>query len=85
MKDFLQNIHSQLSWMNLQTISLIGSFIATVILRFIVIPVLKRFKIGQVVRDDGPKEHLKKTGTPTMGGIMMLAVIIIASLIIGQV
>ncbi len=85
MKDFLQNIHSQLSWMNLQTISLIGSFIATVILGFIVIPVLKRFKIGQVVRDDGPKEHLKKTGTPTMGGIMMLAVIIIASLIIGQV
>ena len=53
MKEFLQNIHSQFSWMNLQTITLIGSFIATVIMGFIVIPILKKMKIGQVVRDDG--------------------------------
>ena len=85
MKEFLQNIHSQFSWMNLQTITLIGSFIATVIMGFIVIPILKKMKIGQVVRDDGPKEHLKKTGTPTMGGIIILTVSVLAALIVGQV
>lgn len=37
----------------------------------------KKFKVGQVVRDDGPKEHLKKQGTPTMGGIIMLIVIVV--------
>ena len=40
-------------------------------------PILKKFKVGQVVRDDGPKEHLKKQGTPTMGGIIMLIVIVV--------
>ncbi len=85
MKEFLQSIHSQFSWMNLQTITLIGAFLATVILGFIVIPILKKMKIGQVVRDDGPQEHLKKTGTPTMGGIIILAVSVVASLIVGQV
>lgn len=37
-------------------------------------------KFGQVVRDDGPQSHLKKTGTPTMGGAMILAAIAIATL-----
>ena len=36
---------------------------------------LKRFKLGQVVRDDGPQSHLTKSGTPTMGGIIMLVAI----------
>ena len=40
-------------------------------------PILKKFKVGQVVRNDGPKEHLKKQGTPTMGGIIMLIVIVV--------
>ena len=43
----------------------------------LVIKVLRRVKFGQVVRDDGPQTHLKKSGTPTMGGF----IIIIASLI----
>ena len=42
-------------------------------------------KIGQVVRDDGPQSHLKKSGTPTMGGIMMLISCTILSLIVGIV
>jgi len=33
---------------------------------------LTRLKVGQMVRDDGPKTHLSKTGTPTMGGLMVL-------------
>ena len=36
-----------------------------------VIQKLRQFQIGQFVRDDGPKSHLKKTGTPTMGGVLI--------------
>ena len=56
-------------------------FIATVILGIIILPKLRKFKVGQVVRDEGPKEHLKKNGTPTMGGVIMLAVITVFLLI----
>jgi phospho-N-acetylmuramoyl-pentapeptide-transferase len=42
---------------------------------------LHRFKFGQVVRDDGPQSHLKKTGTPTMGGALILAAISVATLL----
>jgi phospho-N-acetylmuramoyl-pentapeptide-transferase len=44
------------------------------------IPFLKRLKFGQYVRDDGPESHLKKSGTPTMGGIIILLSIILTSL-----
>ena len=46
----------------------------------VVIPFLRRLKVGQTTRDDGPKSHLKKTGTPTMGGIMILLAVVITSL-----
>ena len=62
--------------------SLIASFILTIILGIIIIPILKRHKVGQVVRDDRPKEHLKKSGTPTMGGIIMLISIIAISIVV---
>lgn len=68
--------------MNIQIKALLASFIGTIILGIIVIPILKKMKIGQVVRDDGPQSHLKKSGTPTMGGIIMLIVIFIISLIV---
>lgn len=42
------------------------------------IPVLHRLKFGQQVREEGPKEHLKKQGTPTMGGISFLGAIALA-------
>ena len=61
--------------MNIQTILLFVSFVATVILGLIVVPILKKKKIGQVVREDGPKSHLQKNGTPIMGGVVMLVVI----------
>lgn len=59
----------------------IFAFILTAILGKILIPVLKRLKIGQNERTDGPRAHLKKQGTPTMGGIMMIITIIIMSII----
>ncbi|NLY98569.1 MAG: phospho-N-acetylmuramoyl-pentapeptide-transferase, partial [Clostridiaceae bacterium] len=43
------------------------SFIIAVTWGIIVIPLLRRLKFGQTVRDDGPSTHLKKTGTPTIG------------------
>ena len=46
----------------------------------IVIPFLKKLKFGQFVRDDGPETHLKKSGTPTMGGLIILLSLVITSL-----
>lgn len=57
------------------------SFIISIVLSPIIIPFLRRLKVGQTEREDGPKSHLKKTGTPTMGGLIILSSIIITSLI----
>ena len=46
----------------------------------VVIPFLHKLKFGQQVRDDGPQAHLKKQGTPTMGGLIILTSIVITSL-----
>lgn len=46
----------------------------------IVIPMLRRMKCDQTVREDGPKSHLHKTGTPTMGGIIILIAVVLATL-----
>ena len=58
--------------------ALIIAFIACVVLGAFVIPKLHNF--GQNVRDDGPKSHLKKQGTPSMGGIFMIGAFAIATL-----
>ena len=63
--------------MKIETSLLIISFFVTLILGMIIIPILRKFKVGQIERDDGPKSHLKKQGTPTMGGIMMIISMII--------
>ncbi|MGH9599342.1 MAG: phospho-N-acetylmuramoyl-pentapeptide-transferase, partial [Terracidiphilus sp.] len=42
---------------------------------------LSRYQIGQVVRDDGPKTHLPKAGTPTMGGTLILVATLISTLL----
>ncbi len=46
----------------------------------VVIPVLRKMKVGQTVRDDGPQTHLKKNGTPTMGGLIFLLSVVVTSL-----
>ena len=53
------------------------SFFTTIIVALIIIPILKKVKVGQIERDDGPKSHLKKQGTPTMGGIIFTISIIL--------
>jgi phospho-N-acetylmuramoyl-pentapeptide-transferase len=52
------------------------SFIICALLCPIFIPLLHRLKFGQQVRDDGPQKHLKKSGTPTMGGIVIMLAIL---------
>lgn len=47
----------------------------------VVIPWLRRLKIGQTVREDGPAAHLKKNGTPTMGGVLILLGVAFTTLI----
>ncbi|MCD7854312.1 MAG: phospho-N-acetylmuramoyl-pentapeptide-transferase [Clostridiales bacterium] len=60
--------------------SILISFVFNVILCPVVIPLLRRLKFGQNVRDDGPETHLVKAGTPTMGGIMILLSLLLSSL-----
>ena len=67
--------------MNFQIIMLISTFIISVILALIIIPILKKLKVGQIERTDGPQSHLSKQGTPTMGGVIMLLAIIISVVI----
>ena len=66
--------------MYFQTRILFVSFVATVILAIFIIPILRKFKIGQMERDDGPQSHLGKKGTPTMGGIIIAIGIIIGTI-----
>ena len=54
------------------------TFAISVICGLITIPILRKLKVGQIERNDGPESHLKKQGTPTMGGIIMIIAIIIA-------
>lgn len=56
------------------------SFILSVIAAPLLIPLLRRMKFGQQVRDDGPQSHLKKAGTPTMGGIIIIVAFTLAYL-----
>ena len=58
--------------MNFEIEVLLISFAISIILGMITIPILKKLKVGQIERDDGPASHLKKQGTPTMGGIIII-------------
>ncbi|MDL4841266.1 phospho-N-acetylmuramoyl-pentapeptide-transferase [Aquibacillus rhizosphaerae] len=57
------------------------AFLITVLISPIFIPFLRRLKFGQSIREEGPKSHMKKMGTPTMGGVMILLSVTITSLI----
>ena len=61
-------------------LAIIIAFAISALLCPIIIPFLHKLKFGQQVRDDGPQAHLKKQGTPTMGGLIILTSIIITSL-----
>ena len=63
--------------MQYQNKILLLSFVASVVLSLIIVPILRKLKVGQIERTEGPQSHLKKQGTPTMGGIIMILVIVV--------
>lgn len=62
-------------------IAVMLSFALSALLGPLIIPFLRWLKCGQTVRDDGPAAHLKKSGTPTMGGILILLSVTVTALI----
>lgn len=67
------------------TLRTILAVLTALLISFLVGPAmirrLSRYKIGQTVRDDGPESHLVKTGTPTMGGALILVAVAVATLL----
>lgn len=63
-------------------IGFVGALVLTVVLMPLFIPLLKRMKFGQSIREEGPQSHMKKTGTPTMGGLVFLISIIVTVLLV---
>ena len=59
---------------------LIISAVVSLLLGLLVIPYLRRLKASQIIQEDGPQSHLKKAGTPTMGGIFFVPVALLVSL-----
>ena len=70
-------------FMNFQYVTLLPivmAFVLCVLLCPLVIPFLRKLKFGQFVREEGPQSHMKKSGTPTMGGVLIVASIVLVSL-----
>lgn len=61
--------------------AVIIAFAVSIILCPIVIPMLRKMKFGQYIREEGPQSHLSKSGTPTMGGMIILAGVIVTALV----
>ena len=66
--------------MEFQIELLLLTFAITIVFGMIVLPILKKLKVGQIERSDGPESHLKKQGTPTMGGIIIMLGIIVVTI-----
>ncbi|KXH79897.1 phospho-N-acetylmuramoyl-pentapeptide-transferase [Sporosarcina sp. HYO08] len=56
------------------------AFIVSAVLGLVIIPTLRRMKFGQSIREEGPQAHMKKAGTPTMGGLIFLGSIIVTTI-----
>lgn len=82
---YLSLYHHDFAVFDYLTLRGILSVLTALIISFMIGPVmirkLRRYSIGQVVRDDGPQSHLSKAGTPTMGGAMILISVAISVLL----
>ena len=67
--------------MSYQIKVLLLSFCLGLMVSLIVIPILRKLKVGQIEREDGPQSHLKKQGTPTMGGLAIIVTIILMGVV----
>ena len=61
------------------------TFVLTAIIGVAVIPILRKLKFGQSIREEGPQAHQKKAGTPTMGGLIFLISIIISMFVLSYI
>lgn len=61
------------------------AWIFSVLATALLIPVLKRKQLGQNIREDGPESHMSKAGTPSMGGLAMISVLVLVALAMGPV
>ena len=66
--------------MSFQVQLLLITFAVSVISALVIIPILAKLKVGQNERNDGPQSHLKKQGTTTMGGLIMIVGMIIVTI-----
>jgi len=86
--DYLRQFHDGFSVFQYITLRAVLAAITALVISFLVGPFmirrLSRYKIGQVVRDDGPQSHLSKAGTPTMGGALILVAVAITTLLWGR-
>ena len=57
------------------------AFVISALLGPVIIPFLHKLKFGQYIRDEGPKAHQKKSGTPTMGGVIFIISVVVVALI----
>ncbi len=86
--DFLTQFNANFSVLNYLTVRAVLAMLAALLISLAMghylIDKLHQYQIGQVVRTDGPQSHLSKSGTPTMGGVMILFAFIVSSLIWGD-
>lgn len=68
--------------MDLQIKIVLISFMLSIMTAFIVLPILKKLKVGQIEREYGPRSHLVKQGTPTMGGIIIAIALVIGAVLL---
>ncbi|MBX3350422.1 MAG: phospho-N-acetylmuramoyl-pentapeptide-transferase [Nitrospira sp.] len=85
---WLYPFHTQFSFLNVfryQSFRIIYAAVTAFLIAFVLAPwvirKLQEIKLGQQVRDDGPKRHLAKSGTPTMGGILIIFAVMMSTLL----
>ena len=85
---WLYPLHTQFSFLNVfryLSFRIIYAAVTAFLLAFVLAPALIRklqdIRLGQQVREDGPSRHLAKTGTPTMGGLLILFAVVLSTLL----
>ena len=83
--EYLTQYYSGFNVFHYVTVRIILSVLTALLVALLIGPRMIRwltsYKVGQPVRDDGPKSHFSKAGTPTMGGVLVIAAISIATLL----
>ena len=86
--NYLSEFYSGLSVFTYLTLrgimSMLTALVLTLVMGPLFIKLLSINNLGQTVREDGPREHIKKNGTPTMGGLLIISSILISSLLWGD-